>query len=69
MRAGIVRGFCERSDDVLRRPDLGIPAAEIDDRLALGRRRSGDASEQHAEVLLGQALEPVRPWPHGSATA
>jgi hypothetical protein len=53
-----VRRLSERVDDVLRRPRLRVPAAEVDD--VSGR---GYAGEQRAEVLLGQALEALRARP------
>ena len=58
VRGRAVRRLGERVDDVLRRSGLRVPAPEVDD--VAGRR---DTREQRAEVLLGQAFEPVGPPP------
>jgi hypothetical protein len=47
-----------------KRPNLRIPAPEIDRRLSFERRVLGNLSEQRSEVLLGKPLESVRAWPH-----
>ena len=47
-----------------RRPDLGVAATEVDERLALLRGCHRDTSEQRREVLLGQPLDPLRSRPH-----
>ena len=54
----VVRGRAlSRLDHVRGRPDLGVPAAEVDERLAVLRRLRRDACEQRGEVLLRQSLE------------
>jgi hypothetical protein len=50
----------ERLDHVRRRPRLGIPAPEIDERLPIGSRRHNDASEQGLEVLLRKPVTSPR---------
>ena len=40
-----------------RRPDLGVPAAEVDERRPFLGRGGGDAPEQRDEVLLRQPLQ------------
>jgi hypothetical protein len=47
------RGLRKGLNDVYRRTGLRIPAAEIDERLALLRSGGRDAREQSGEVLLG----------------
>jgi beta-glucuronidase len=47
-----------RLDHVHRRPDLRVPAPEIDERLPLAPRLLRDAREQRGEVLLRKPLEP-----------
>ena len=47
----------QRADDMLGRPDLGIAAAEIDQRLAAFRRRRGDPGQQRREVLLRKTMQ------------
>ena len=64
MRGGLVRSRRERVDHVLRRPDLRIPAPEIDERLPVERSVLGNPSEQRSEVLLRKPFEPVRAFPH-----
>ena len=54
------RRAVERLRDMRRRPDVGIAAPEVDQRLAVARRRGGDPREERGEVLLGQAHEPPR---------
>lgn len=49
---------------MLRRPNLGIPAPEIDERLAVERSGRGNASKQRGEVLLRKPFDPIRRWPH-----
>jgi hypothetical protein len=51
---------------VLRRPDLGIPAPKINERIAVKGSVFGDASEQRSEVLLGEPFDPVRSRSHGA---
>ena len=54
----VVRGRAlSRLDHVRGRPDLGVAAAEVDERLAVLRRLRRDAREQRGEVLLRQSLE------------
>ena len=64
MRGGLVRRRRERVDHVLRRPNLGIPAPKIDERLPVERRGRGNASQQRGEVLLRKTLDPIRRWSH-----
>jgi hypothetical protein len=45
---------------VLRRRDVRIAAAEVDQRPAARRRGGLHSREQAHEVLLGQAIEPAR---------
>jgi hypothetical protein len=47
-----------------RRPDLGIPAPQIYERLAFARRSLLHPSEQRREVLLREPLETIGPWTH-----
>jgi hypothetical protein len=47
-------------DDVLRRPGLGVPASEVDQRRA-GRSVPRDVHEQRTEVLLGKPIDPPGP--------
>ena len=42
---------------MLRWADLGIPAAEVDERLPVGGRRRCDLREERGEVLLRKSLE------------
>ena len=60
VRVGPGRGRRERLDDVRGRPDLRVPAPEVDDRRAAVPFRLRDSLEQRTEVLLGQPLEAVR---------
>ena len=54
----------ERLDDVRRRPELGVAAAEVDERrTSLGGRR-GDAAEQRDEVLRREPAETGGPGAH-----
>jgi hypothetical protein len=41
---------------VLRRPGLGIPTPEIDERLILAGRNSRGAGQQPPKVLLGKSF-------------
>ena len=58
-RGLLARGLGEGLDDVRRRRDVGIAAAEVDQRLAGLGRDSRDACEQRREVLLGERFDPV----------
>jgi hypothetical protein len=51
-------------NDVRRRPDLGVPAAEVDERLATLRSSRSDPGEQCSEVLLRQPSDPLRDLAH-----
>jgi hypothetical protein len=51
-------------DDVRRRPDLRIPAAEVDERLAVRGSGRSDTLEQRHEVLLRKALQPLGTGSH-----
>ena len=64
VRGGVVRGRRERVDHVLRRPHLGIPAAEVDERLPLQRGVLGDDRQQRREILLREPFERVRAGSH-----
>jgi hypothetical protein len=64
VRGGIVRRRSERVDHVLRRPDLGIPAPEIDEWLPVERSVLGNLGKQRGEVLLRKTLDPVRAGSH-----
>ena len=58
----LVRGRAlRRLDHVCRRTDFRVPAAEVDERLAVLRRLRGDAREERGEVLLRQPLDSI--WP------
>ena len=48
---------------MLRRPNLGIPAPEVDERLPLERSVQGNLRQQRREVLLGETFDPVRRSP------
>ena len=56
---GVRRRLGQRLHHVLGRADLGISAAEVDDRRAAVGRGGGDPTDERAEVLLGKALEPA----------
>ncbi len=60
----LVRRLGERVDHVLRRPDLGIPAPEVDERLPVERSVLGDLRQERGEVLLREPIEPVGRRPH-----
>ena len=47
----------QRLDDVRRRPDLGIAAAEVDERRPIRRGCGGDTTEKRDEVLLRQPIQ------------
>ena len=47
----------QRPDDMLGRADLGIAAAEIDQRLAALNRGRGDPRQQRGEVLLRKTMQ------------
>jgi hypothetical protein len=66
VRGGLVRRRCQRVDDVLRRPDLRIPASKINERLTVERGVLGNASEKRREVLLREPVNPVRSCSHWS---
>ncbi len=66
VRRGLVRGRSESVDDVLRRPNLRIPAPKVDDRLPPECRVPGNLSEQRSEVLLGQPFDAVWGRAHGA---
>jgi hypothetical protein len=55
----LVRRLGERVDHVLRRPDLGIPAPEVDERLPVERSVLGDLRQERGEVLLREPIEPL----------
>ncbi len=61
----LVRRLGERVDHVLRRPDLGVPAPEVDERLPVERGVLGDLRQERGEVLLREPVEPVGRRPHG----
>ncbi len=63
-RRRLERNLVEPLHDMRRRPDVRVPAPEIDDGLAVLRLSGGDASEQPSEVLLGQAVEPFGAGAH-----
>jgi hypothetical protein len=58
------RGGDEGLDDVRRRPDIGVAAAEVDERRSIRGRRFGDAAEQLDEVLLRQSVQALRTGAH-----
>jgi hypothetical protein len=60
----VVRRRRERVDDILRRPNLGIPAPEVDERLSLERGRLRNPRQQRGEVLLRKPAEAVWPPAH-----
>src|SRR5689334_5653238 len=64
MRRVLQGALGERFGYVLRRPGLGVSAAEIDKRIALDRRLFSDASQQAAEVLRRHLLDSSRPPAH-----
>jgi hypothetical protein len=61
---GTTRRLDERLDDVRRRPELGIAAAEVDERGAGFGGGSRDAAEERDEVLLGKPLDPCGAGTH-----
>ena len=67
MGAILPRDLGEALDDVRRRPDLGVPATEVDQRRAVGRSRSGHAGQELREVLRGKPVESRRPGSHGAS--
>jgi hypothetical protein len=58
------RGGRKRLDDVRRRANLGVAAAEVDERRPLAACGGRDLGEQGGEVLLGQPVEPLGPRSH-----
>ena len=64
MRLVVGRRALGGLDHVRRRPDLRVPATEVDERVALTRGFLGDAAEQLREVLLGKPLDSIRTPPH-----
>jgi hypothetical protein len=64
VRRRVASRLIEPLDDVGRRPDLGIPSPQVDERLAAAYRSFGHPREQRCEVLLRKPLEPVGPWTH-----
>jgi hypothetical protein len=54
----------ERFDDVRRRAELGVAAAEVDERRTSFGGRSRDAAEQSDEVLLGKPFDPCGTGAH-----
>ena len=60
----LIRRLAERVDHVLRRPDLRVPAPEVDERLPLERRVPGNLSQQRREVLLRKPFDAVRRGSH-----
>jgi hypothetical protein len=59
----------ESLDDVWRRPNLGIPAPEVDQGRSVGRGGSRNAREELREVLRGEPVESRRPGSHGASLA
>ena len=57
VRVRPLRGAVERLGNVRRWADVGIAAAEVDERLAAARRGRSDAREQRGEVLLRKPVE------------
>jgi hypothetical protein len=57
-------GRAESVDHVLRRADLGIAAAQVDERLAWKAGGGLGQPPQRHEVLLGQTRETVGRTPH-----
>ena len=51
-------------NDVSRRADLGVPAPEVDERLATLCSRRSHPRQQCSEVLLRQPLDPLRDLAH-----
>jgi hypothetical protein len=49
----------ESVDHVLRRPDLGIPAPEVDEGLSAECSVLRDLRQERREVLLRKPVEPV----------
>ena len=62
--AGVDSPFAECLDDVGRRADVGVAAAEVDERRPGFRRRIGNPAEQLDEVLLRQSVQPLRTGAH-----
>jgi hypothetical protein len=60
----LIRRLAERVDHVLRWPDLGVPAPEIDERSPLEGSVPGNLRQQRCEVLLRKPLDPVRRRSH-----
>jgi hypothetical protein len=57
-------GAGERGDDVRRRPDLRIAAAEIEQWRSAPASLVGHAREERHEILLRQPLQAFRPRTH-----
>jgi hypothetical protein len=54
----------QRRDHVPRRPDLRVPAPEVDERLSFESRVPRDLREERREVLLREPIEELRSRPH-----
>ena len=54
----------ERFGDVRRRPELGVPAPQVDERRSFLGRGGGDAPEERDEVLLRQPFQAFWPPTH-----
>ena len=61
---GPPRRVDERLDDVRGRAELGVAAAEVDERWTSLGGSSRDAAEQRDEVLRWEPLEPGGPGTH-----
>ena len=61
---GAPRRVDERLDDVRGRPELGVAAAEVDERRTSLGSGGRDAAEQRDEVLRREPLEPGGPGTH-----
>jgi hypothetical protein len=50
---------------MLRRPNLRVPAPEVDEGLPVERSVLGDLRQERGEVLLREPIEPIGWRPHG----
>jgi hypothetical protein len=64
VHVGAAGALDERLDDVRRRPELGVSAAEIDERRPVLGGRGGDAAEEPDEVLLRESPQALRSGAH-----
>ena len=60
----LIRRLRQSVDHVLWRPDLRVPAPEVDEWLPLERSVPSNLRQQRREVLLRKPLDALRRWSH-----